>query len=258
MKKCILVLAALAPLSLCMAEARADANKPVQYSGPPVQTAPPAPRPYGRPAPPPLPPPPPGRYAEPPTPGARRLTRIAITPAYGGTAWIYDDDLLVGTLDRPGWVFLPEGRAYRVVITRGDSTVWQGHVLATPGTVDLSWDRWGNPVVERTPPPPPSGGPVGLNQLMPPPMFRDALRDLDNLPDEQSRMDWIQRTFAYRPLTVNQANQLLGRLAFEDSRVRALYTLGPNLVQGSDPGRLLDSFFTPSARSQAARILGIQ
>jgi hypothetical protein len=82
-------------------------------------------------------------------------TELRIAPAYGGMAWVYDGASLVGYVQPGiGTLYLPEGRAYGVVVMRGDRMVWQGHVMATPGTVGLSWDRYGAPVVERVPPPP--------------------------------------------------------------------------------------------------------
>jgi len=179
MKKLATILAFLCPFGAGVAAARADVpgSSSLLAQGPPVQVAPPAQRPYGttygRPTDPALPPRPlvlpPQAPVCPPSP----YSELRIAPAYGGTAWLYDGTTLVGRVD-PGYgsVYLPVSRAYGVVVTRGDQIVWQGHVMATPGTVNLAWDRYGSPVVDRAPPPPQALGacaPYGAYGRPPPP-----------------------------------------------------------------------------------------
>lgn len=189
-------------------------------------------------------------------------TELRIAPAYGGIAWVYDGDTLVGSIEgRPGAVFVPEGRAYGVVMTRGGRTVWQGQVMATPGLVALSLDRSGAPVVERAPPPPSQRayrydrGPA-LEQPLSAIQFRSAIADMEELRNERARLSFLADVFGDRAVTVGQARDLLNRFAFEDTRLRALDLLAPSLV-GRDVSRLLGSFVTPEGRAEAADILGL-
>jgi len=133
--------------------AHAEQTKARVRTETPVQTAPPAERPYGHRS---VPQQPSGtrRGQRAPAP-CHAYTELRIAPLFGGIAWVYDGDVLVGSIESvPGAIFLPEGRPYGVVVTRGDQIVWQGHVMATPGIVALSWDRDAMPVVDRVPPPP--------------------------------------------------------------------------------------------------------
>ncbi|TKD01333.1 DUF4476 domain-containing protein [Polyangium fumosum] len=282
MKKYATILAFCAPLLGPAMEARADVGidasfqaqmqmrtpaqmrTPVQWQPPvqvqpPVQTAPPAVRPYGpRSVPRPQygPVPTPRRYGY-ASPG---YTELRIAPAFGGMAWIYDGDTLVGSIEgRPGVLFVPEGRAYGVVMTRGDRRVWQGHVQATPGVVALSLDRYGAPLVERIPPPPSHGGypppAFELEQPLSAIPFRTTMADLEALRDDRSRLAFLGEVFGNRAVTVGQAHDLIARFAFEESRLRALELLAPNLVGRGDASRLLDDFVSYEGRARAAAIL---
>ncbi len=273
MKKYATILAFLVPLLGPAMEARAEAVVGVETSfdasftlaqmrppiQPPVQTAPPAERPYGRRSTPRLPygvgaPPTQGRYAT-----YAGYTELRIVPAYGGIAWVYDGETLVGSIEaRPGALFVPEGRAYGVVMTRGDRTVWQGQVLATPGVVAVSLDRFGAPIVERMPPPPSRSAPSYAPDFERPfsaIQFRSALADLETLPDDRSRLAFLSDVFGSRGVTVGQAHDLLSRLAFEETRLQALSRLAPALVGRGDTSRLLDMFFTYEARARASALL---
>lgn len=282
MKKYATILALCAPLLGPVMEARADVGidasfqaqmqmrapaqmqTPVQWQPPvqvqsPVQTAPPAVRPYGpRSVPRPQygPSPTPRRYAH-ASPG---YTELRIAPAFGGIAWIYDGDTLVGSIEgRPGVMFVPEGRAYGVVMTRGDRRVWQGQVQATPGVVALSLDRYGAPIVERVPPPPSHGAypppSFELEQPLSAIQFRTTIADVEALRDDRSRLAFLGEVFGARAVTVGQAHDLIARFAFEESRLRALEILAPNLVGRGDVSRLLDNFVSYEGRARAAAIL---
>jgi hypothetical protein len=232
-----------------------------QQIPPPVQVAPPAERPYGRTSRP--------RLQLPPAPTPRRYvgqaapyTELRIAPAYGGIAWIYDGNTLVGSIEgRPGTLFVPGGRAYGVVMTRGDRPVWQGQVQATPGVVALSLDRYGAPIVERVPPPPsqhvyapPS---FELDRPFSAIEFRTAISNMERLSDDRSRLAFLSEVFGYRLVTVGQAHDLITRLAFEEARLRALEILAPSLVGRVDTSRLLDGFVSYEGRARAAAILRI-
>ncbi|MDI3289143.1 DUF4476 domain-containing protein [Polyangium sp. 15x6] len=242
------------------AQMRAQWQTPVQMP-PQVQTAPPAERPYGHRS---IPRP---QYGPAPTP--RRYTNVypgytelRIAPAYGGIAWIYDGDTVVGSIEgRPGVMFVPEGRAYGVVMTRGGRRVWQGHVQATPGVVALSLDRHGSPIVERVPPPPSHGAypppAFELERPLSAIQFRTSIADMEALQDDRSRLAFLAEVFGNRAVTVGQAHDLITRFAFEESRLRALEILAPGLVGRGDASRLLDPFVTYEARARAAAILRI-
>lgn len=238
---------------------------PVQMS-PQVQTAPPAERPYGYDSRPRVQFP--SQYAPAPTP--RRYTgqyapytELRVAPVYGGIAWIYDGNTLVGSFEgQPGTLFVPGGRVYGVVMTRGGRTVWQGQVQATPGVVALSLDRAGAPIVERTPPPPSHAqyAPPAfeLEQPFSAIQFRTKIASLETLQDDRSRLAFVAEVFGYRAVTVGQAHDLMARLSFEPSRLRALEILAPGLIGRGDLSRLVDMFTTPESRAYAASILRIR
>ncbi|MDI1483356.1 DUF4476 domain-containing protein [Polyangium sp. y55x31] len=242
------------------AQMQAQWQAPVQLP-PQVQTAPPAERPYGYRS---VPRP---QYGSAPTP--RRYTNaypgyteLRVAPVYGGIAWIYDGDTLVGSIEgRPGVMFVPEGRAYGVVMTRGGRMVWQGHVQATPGVVALSLDRYGSPIVERVPPPPSHGAypppAFELERPLSAIQFRTTIADMEALQDDRSRLAFVVEVFGNRAVTVGQAHDLIARLAFEESRLRALEILAPGLIGRGDASRLLDTFVTYEGRARAAAILRI-
>ncbi|MDI1443393.1 DUF4476 domain-containing protein [Polyangium sp. 6x1] len=247
------------PVPFAQMQSPMQMGAPVQMQSP-VQTAPPAVRPYG-----PRSVPRPPQYGPAPTP--RRYanqypgyTELRVAPAYGGIAWIYDGSTLVGSIEgSPGVMFVPEGRAYGVVMTRGDRRVWQGQVQATPGVVALSLDRHGSPIVERVPPPPSHDAYAPPSFELERPLsaiqFRTAITDMEALRDDRSRLAFLSEVFGSRAVTVGQAHDLINRFAFEESRLRALEILAPDLVGRGDASRLLDGFVTYEGRARAAAIL---
>jgi hypothetical protein len=233
---------------------------PVQ-SSPPVQVAPPAERPYGRRQAPRAIPQYQGqdrqRYGQPQS----TYTEWRIAPLRGGTVWIYDDEVLIGSIEAgAGTLFVPQGKPYGVVMTRGNRVVWQGHILATPGIIGLSWDRYGQPVVERMPPPPTGRTrPYDTTQAqLEGRGFRDVLAEMDSYPDDRGRIAVVDRVFFNRPITIGQASDILGRFAFDESRLNALEILAPNLIERGDAWRLVGMFSFPNSRDQAAYMLGLR
>lgn len=258
------IMALLGSTLLPASAARADVfrdNTKAQLAQGPVQTAPPAERPYGQHSTPrnPQTAPPPSYYGERSgRPYGSYYTELRIAPLYGGSTFVYDGQALVGSIQGgAGTVYVPEGRVYGVVVTRGDQVVWQGQIMATPGTVALSFDQQGTPVVERVPPPPPGAGvyqrrPVSALE------FRDTMASLSTMTDDTSRLDWLTSYLMGRPVTVNQTRDVLSQFSYEGSRLRALEILAPNIIDRENNSRLLGSFYNPVLRAHAAAMLGVR
>jgi len=230
-------------------------QRPVQYPyGPIVQTAPPAERPYGT-------------YSVPrdsygrriPRPTLRSYTELRLAQFRDGRVFVYDRDQLIGSFDRAANLRVIEGRAYGIVVTRGGRVMWQGQVLATPGSVLVHLNRNGTPVIERRPAPPQRT--VQYDAYYRPldhDVFRGACREVDVLPSDPHRLGWMRQTFQDRPVSLSQAGELLGHLSFESSRLAALELLAPNIVGSGDERWLLGHFASFEARARASAILGLR
>jgi hypothetical protein len=174
--------------------------------------------------------------------------------------FVYDRAELVGSFDRPATMLVIEGRAYGIVVMRGSRVLWQGQVLATPGSVLVHLDRNGTPVLERRSPPPVQS-PAYVEYAHRPldhGAFRGACHEVDTLHGDQHRLGWMRQTFHDRPVSLSQVGELLGRLSFESSRIAALEVLAPNLVGDGDDRWLLGHFASFEARARASVLLGLR
>jgi hypothetical protein len=96
---------------------------------------------------------PPVQQAPQPQP-QQEFTHVRITPPPFGVIYLYDGRRLVGRFDRPGALWLPAGRTYRVVAMRGDQQIWNGWAPATLAPIELRWPQAGEPCSCSCPTPP--------------------------------------------------------------------------------------------------------
>jgi len=190
----------------------------------------------------------------------RAYTDLRIPYIRGGRVFVYDRTELVGSFDRAASVRVLEGHGYGVVVMQGGRVVWQGQVLATPGTVLVHLDARGRVFLERWAPPLQSspGWDEYANRPLDHGVFRGACREIDVLPSDPHRLGRMRHTFQDRPVSVAQTGELLGRLSFESSRLAALELLAPNLVGEGDARWLLGHFTSFEARARASVLLGLR
>ena len=90
----------------------------------------------------------------------QELTRVRITPPAYGVVYLYDGRRLVGRFDRPGSLWLPSGRSYRVVAMRADQQIWSGWTPLAYHPIEMRWPQGGEPCSCSCPPPPPNRAPT--------------------------------------------------------------------------------------------------
>jgi hypothetical protein len=96
-----------------------------------------------------------GGWREAPPP-PQEYTQVRVTPPSYGIVYLYEGRRFVGRFDRPGALWLPSGRNYRVVAVRGDQPVWSGYRYAVGQVLELRWPVAGEPCTCSPPLPPPA------------------------------------------------------------------------------------------------------
>jgi hypothetical protein len=76
---------------------------------------------------------------------------LHIVPPRGGTVMLYRNAKLVGWWMQPGIVRAAPGKIYGVVATRGQSVLFNAHLIARPGTTSIAWRGGDTPAISFVP-----------------------------------------------------------------------------------------------------------
>jgi hypothetical protein len=180
-------------------------------------------------------------------------TLVRVTPPPWGVVYLYEGRRLVGRFDRPGSLWLPMGRSYRVVAMRGDQQVWSGFAETAGSTLDLIWPApraFGRhvprpypaqPYAEEpsardyTQQPSPYAGSPFVAPLIPDQELRQILHALDATEDEGQKLSIVQAAARRFSFTGAAVDRLLARFPSEHFRVRAFDALAPRVIDRMEP-----------------------